>query len=91
MSQVPGVLKLYSALILYLGNVTSSDKNIVIVCLKHIFNFFLHNIYNAYEEHTFEIRKGQEQIFSSLAVTYQYLHGQISSSKIKISLEFAVF
>ena len=44
-----------------LGNdVTSSDKNIVVVWLKHI-SFFLHTIYNAYQEHTFEIGDGQKQ------------------------------
>ena len=33
---------------------TSSDKNIVIAWLKHfLFQNSLHNIFNAYKEHTF--------------------------------------
>ena len=44
--QVPGVLKLKSIQHLSLGNdITSSDKNIVIVWLKHIlYQKSLHNI-----------------------------------------------
>ena len=49
MSQMSGVLKAIQHLSLG-DDVTSSDKNIVIVWLEHKFLFqnSLHNIYNAY-------------------------------------------
>ena len=73
---------------LSLGNdVSSSDKNIVIAWLKHIFisKFFA-------QEHTIVTGYRQKQNFLNLS---SYLIGiymaKISHRKLKISLEFAVF
>ena len=72
------------------NNVTSSDKNIVTVWLKHIFisKFFAQQC--TLRTHILKQDRDKSRILSILEVTYQYLHSQFPNSKIKISLEFAV-
>ena len=81
-SQVPGVLKIYSALILSLGNdVTSSDKNIVIAWLKHIFisKFFAQHIQCILRTHICNRIETKAEFCQFKQLPDRYLHGKNST------------
>ena len=76
---------------LSLGNdVTSSDKNIVIAWLKHIFisKFFAQCILRTHNCNWIETKA---EFYQFKQLSDRYLHGKIPHRKLEISLEFAVF
>ena len=79
---------------LSLGNdVTSSDKNIVIAWLKHIFisKFFAQHIQCILRTHICNRIETKAEFYQIKQLPDRYLHKKIPHSKLKISLEFAVF
>ena len=75
---------------LSLGNdVTSSDKNIVIAWLKHLFisKFFAQHIQCILRIHICNRIETKAEFYQFKQLPDRYLHG----SKLKISLEFAIF
>ena len=67
---------------LSLGNaVTSSDKNIVIAWLKHIFisKLFAQHTQMYIKKTNLKCDRNKSRTVLILAVTYWYLHGQIST------------
>ena len=80
---------------LSLGNdVTSSDKNIVIAWLKHIFisKFFAQHMQCILRTHTCNRIETKAEFYQFKQLPDRYLHGKNSTyRKLKISLEFAVF
>ena len=78
---------------LSLGNdVTSSDENIVIVWLKHIFisKFFAQHIQCIVNTHLKQDREKKAEFYNLSSYLISIYMAKIVYSKLKISLEFAV-
>ena len=79
---------------LSLGNyVTSSDENIVIAWLKHIFisKFFAEYIQCIFRTHICNRIETKAEFYQFKQLPDRYLHGKNSRKYVKILLEFAVF
>ena len=79
---------------LSLGNdVTSSDKNIVIAWLKHIFisKFFAQHVQCILRTHICNRIETKAEFYQFKQYLIRIYMAKIPHSKLKISLEFAVF